>query len=164
MFGPVSPWVKVCRLERQLRTSPPSVRPNRWEQGRGAALPALRPVLSGPGRENPSRGAPLARERNSACLARYVLKWIRLFRPDGREPGSQSRELHRGPTGTRQRWPIGPVDGSNAPASRLHFHTFAVKIEPIPQPVHRPRCLKSRDAFGVRNAESQGAKAAWRER
>ena len=45
-----------------------------------------------------------------------------------------------------------------------HFHTFAVKIEPIPQPVHRPRCLKSRDAFGVRNAESQGAKAAWRER
>jgi len=38
------------------------------------------------------------------------------------------------------------------------FHTFTVKIEPIPQPVHRPRCLKSRDAFGVRNAESQERK------
>jgi hypothetical protein len=35
------------------------------------------------------------------------------------------------------------------------FRTFAVKIEPILPPVHRPRFLKSLDAFGVRNAEAR---------
>ena len=38
------------------------------------------------------------------------------------------------------------------------FRAFAVKIEPILPPVHRPRFLKSLDAFGVRNAESQERK------